>query len=168
MFNWADYTVIAVVAFSGLMSLIRGFVREALSLATWIIAIWIGIKYATIMGGVLAPYIKSVSLRTPVGFTVLFIAVLIIGALINFIIGTVVDKTGLGPTDRVIGTVFGVARGILLVAVLLLLAQMTPMPDNQWWKDSALIPKFQPLEDWLKSLIPKSMMGNHFELTTKD
>lgn len=167
MFNWADYTVIGVVTFSGLMSLIRGFVREALSLATWIIAIWIGMHYAAIMGNILAPYIKSVSLRTPIGFTVLFIAILIIGALINFIIGTLVDKTGLGPTDRVIGMVFGVARGILLVAVLLLLGHMTPMPENSWWKDSTLIPKFSPLEDWLKSLIPKSMT-NHFELTTKD
>jgi membrane protein required for colicin V production len=169
MFNWADYAVIGVITFSGLVSLIRGFVREAISLGAWILAVWSAFHFANTMAAVIAPYVKSATLRTPIASFILLIAVLLIGGLVNFIIGTLVDKTGLSSTDRVIGMVFGTGRGVLLVAVLLLLAQLTPMPQSLWWQKSVLIPKFQPLEAWLKSLVPASIdKNNRFVLSTKD
>lgn len=169
MFNWADYAVIGVITLSGLMSLIRGFVREAISLGAWILAVWAAFHYAHIMAAIITPYVKSASLRIPIASFILLLAVLILGGLINFIIGTLVDKTGLSGTDRIIGMVFGTGRGVLLVAVLLLLAQLTPMPQSLWWHNSILIPKFQPLEAWLKSLVPASMNNNNrFVLSTKD
>ncbi len=168
MFNWADYAVIGIIIFSGLMSLIRGFVREAISLAAWILAIWAAFHFSSTMAIVIAPYVKSTALRVPLAGFILFIAVLLIGGLVNFIIGTLVDKTGLSSTDRVIGMVFGAARGVLLVAVLLLLAQLTPMPQSFWWHNSELIPRFEPLEVWLKSLVPPAVNNSHFVLSTKD
>lgn len=168
MFNWADYAVIGIIVFSGLMSLIRGFVREAISLAAWILAIWAAFHFYGAMAAVIAPYVKSTALRVPLACFILLIAVLLIGALINFIIGTLVDKTGLSSTDRVIGMAFGAGRGVLLVAVLLLLAQLTPMPQSFWWHNSELIPRFTPLEAWLKSLVPPSVNNSHFVLSTRD
>lgn len=167
MFNWADYTVIGIIAFSALMSVIRGFVREAISLAAWIMAVWAVFHFSNDMATVIAPYVKSTALRVPVASFILLIAALLIGALVNFIIGTLIDKTGLSSTDRVVGMVFGAGRGVLLIAVLLLLAQLTPMPQSVWWHNSDLIPRFQPLEAWLKSLIPPSV-NNRFVLSTQD
>src|SRR3982751_1909834 len=106
MFNWADYAVIGVITLSGLMSLIRGFVREAISLGAWILAVWAAFHFANTMAAVITPYVKSSALRTPIASFILLIAVLLIGGLVNFIIGTLVDKTGLSGTDRVIGMVF--------------------------------------------------------------
>ena len=167
MFNWADYAIIGVIALSAFMSLIRGFVREAISLGSWIAAIWAAFHFSNTMAQIVTPYIKSPALRMPIAAVILLILVLLIGALINFVIGTLVDKTGLSGTDRVVGTVFGVGRGVLLVAVLLLLAQLTPMPQSLWWQNSALLPRFQPLEIWLRSLVPQSV-NNKYILSTKD
>lgn len=167
MLNWADYAVIGVIVFSALMSLIRGFVREAISLSSWIAAIWAAFHYSSYMAIIVAPYIKSTALRVPVAAVILLIAVLLMGACVNFVIGTLVDKTGLSSTDRVAGTVFGAGRGVLLVAVILLLAQLTPIPQSIWWQGSQLIPRFIPLEMWLKSLIPPSI-NNRYILSTKD
>lgn len=168
MLNWADYAIIGIIVFSALMSLIRGFVREAISLAAWIAAVWAAVHFSGTMAQIIAPYIKSSTLRVPIAGFILLIAVLLIGGLINFIIGTLVDKTGLSGTDRVVGMVFGGGRGVLLVAVLLLLAQLTPMPQSLWWSNSNLIPRFQPLEAWLKSLVPPSVNNTKYVLTTKD
>lgn len=168
MLNWADYAILGIIILSALMSLIRGFVREAISLAAWIAAVWAAVHYSESMAQIVAPYIKSSALRVPVAGFILLIAVLLIGGLINFIIGTLVDKTGLSGTDRVIGMIFGSGRGVLLVAVLLLLAQLTPMPQSIWWSNSNLIPRFQPLEAWLKSLVPSTVNSNKYVLTTKD
>ncbi len=168
MFNWADYAILGIILFSALMSLIRGFVREAISLGAWIAAVWAAIHYSSTMAQIIAPYIKSPALRVPTAGFILLIAVLLIGGLINFIIGTLVDKTGLSSTDRVVGTVFGAGRGVLLVAVLLLLAQLTPMPQSLWWHNSDLIPRFAPLEIWLKSLVPPTVNSNKYILSTKD
>src|SRR6185312_13313673 len=101
--------------------------------------------------------IHSHSLRMIGAFAILFIVTLILGALVNYLIGEVIDKTGLSGTDRLLGVVFGFARGVLLITVLIMLARLTPLPEDDSWKDSVLIPRFHPLEIWLHNLIPQSV-----------
>lgn len=158
MLNWVDLTIIGLVAFSVLISIIRGFVRETLSLVAWIAAFWVALTFSNALAdGLVAKYVANITFRYPVAFGVLFIVTLIAGAFVNYTMGVLVDKTGLGGTDRALGTVFGFARGILLVAVLLLLTSLTPMAKDKWWKDSVLVPHFTPIETWLKSLLPESI-----------
>src|SRR3990167_7214103 len=114
-FNWADYSIIAVIVLSGLISLVRGFVREALSLVTWILAVWISITFATELSELFASQIQNTTLRYVVSFGLLFIMTLILGAMLNFLISQLIQKTGLSGTDRVLGVVFGIARCILLI-----------------------------------------------------
>ncbi len=156
-FNWADYTIAGIIVFSTLVSLVRGFVREVLSLVVWILALWVAYQYyaefaARFLGG-----ISSESLRAPLAFLIIFLAILIVGAIINFIIGGLVYKTGLSGTDRVLGLVFGLARGVLLVAVLILAAQITAMPKESWWKESQLIPQFDGIAQWIHSILPEEI-----------
>ncbi len=89
---------------------------------------------------------------------------LIACAIINYFITQLVDKTGLSGTDRMLGIVFGIARGVLLVAALLLVAHLTPMPQEDWWKESFLIPHFEPLEIWLNGFLPQTV-SQHFQLS---
>lgn len=164
--NFADYAIIAVVLLSILISLVRGFVREALSLASWILAFIVALKFYPAMSTVLENLIHSPTLRTISAFLILFIGVLIICAIINFILSTLVSKTGLSGTDRLLGMVFGAARGILVVSALLLVAELTPMPESAWWKSSVLIPQFAPIENWLQGFLPKKVDDNSdFKLT---
>lgn len=165
MLNWADYTIIAILVLSVFVSLVRGFVREVLSLITWIAAFWVAFTFYTELSGLLVNDVHSNSLRTIIACATLFIATLLLGALINYLIGQLVDKTGLSGTDRVMGIVFGFARGVLLVTVLLMLATLTPMPDDVWWKESVLIPQFKPIVAMLHGYMPQSIGGGRTPLT---
>lgn len=153
-FNWADYLIVGIIVLSLLISLIRGFIREALSLATWVVALWVAYKFTSYFASSLTNYIQSASIRYALVFVGIFLAVLIVGALVSFVISLFLNRTGLSGIDRILGMIFGFARGVLLVGILLLLANMTHMEKNPWWVQSQLIPKFQGLADWLKDVLP--------------
>jgi membrane protein required for colicin V production len=157
MLNWNDYSIIAILVLSVIISLIRGFVREVISLLTWIAAFWVAFHFSSAFTPVVAKYISTKSIQTPVAFAILFIATLIAGAIFNYVVGLFVDKTGLSGTDRMLGMVFGVARGVLLIAALLLAGSLlTKMPEMSWWKESRLIPHFKAIESWIHGFLPES------------
>lgn len=157
--NWLDYAILVIIALSAIISVIRGFVREVLSLIVWIGAFWIGIRFSPQAAVYLQDYIASPTLQMVTAFTILFVATLLLGALVNYLAGQLVGRTGLSGTDRIIGIVFGVARGVVVVAVLMLAAGLTALPREPWWQQSTLIPHIQPLicrvgvQDWLEGLM---------------
>jgi len=159
--NWVDYAIIGIVVVSTLISLVRGFVREALSLATWAVAFWVAFKFNALVANLLINYIKTPSLRLVASFAILFVVILIIGALVNFLIGQLISSTGLSGTDRLLGMLFGVGRGLLLIGVLVLLASMTAFPQDDWWQKSVFIPHFHGLAEWLHGFVPKEIGSFH-------
>jgi len=152
--SWLDIIIIGVIALSALISLIRGFVKESTSLISWIVAGVIAFRYFSPMAGLLEPYVTSPTVRGIASFAILFISTLVIGAIVNFIMSQLVSKTGLSGTDKALGVVFGGARGVLIVTMIVLLASLTPMPEAQWWQDSAMVGFFQQLAEWVKGIIP--------------
>ena len=94
------------------------------------------------------------SARLALGFLGLFLATLLLGGVVNYLIGKAVDKTGMTGTDRMLGLIFGLARGIVLVAILVLLAGLTPLPQDPWWGESLFIGHFQQLAELLRDLLP--------------
>lgn len=161
--TWVDFVIPAVIATSALFSLMRGFVREALSLAGWIAAFWIALRFANSLAELFLMSISIPSLRIVVAFTILFILTLILSTLINHLAGDLVNKTGLTNTDRMIGMVFGVARGGIVVAMLVLLAGLTTIPQDIWWKDSILIGYFHHFAVWLQHTVAPDI-SNYFKL----
>ncbi|MES9854688.1 MAG: CvpA family protein [Candidatus Thiodiazotropha sp. LLP2] len=157
---WIDILIIAIIALSAVISLIRGFVQEALSLATWIAAFTLAWLFFRTLSVELIPWIDVPSIRLGVSFGLILIGVLIIGAIINHFMKVLVDTTGLSGTDRMIGIFFGVARGAVIVAILVLLAGLTPFPNDPWWHESRLIPYFQDMALWLKSFLPSDIAAN--------
>ncbi len=151
--NWADYLIIIVIALSMLIGLWRGLLREAISLATWIAAFAIAFLFAEDGAAHLAPYLDIPSLRVAAAFGGLFLATLLLGGLVSIIASQLVDYTGLTGTDRVLGMVFGLGRGAVVIAILVLAAGLTPLPKDPWWQQSRLLPHFQEaalrLRDWL-------------------
>jgi len=156
---WIDLAIIGIIVLSALISLIRGFVKESISLVTWVVAGLLALRYYGPMADLLEPFINSVTLRQWVGGGILFLATLVVGAIVNFIVSQLVSKTGLSGTDKALGVVFGGARGVLIVTMVVLLAGLTPMPEASWWQDSIMIEFFQQLAQWLKGVIPADAVG---------
>ena len=100
---WIDIAILALIVLSAVLSLFRGFVKEALALASWLVALWVAMVFYENFAAVLAKWIAEPSLQKIVAFTVLFILVLLIGAAINYLAGKLVSKTGLAGTDRMLG-----------------------------------------------------------------
>ncbi|WP_438282987.1 CvpA family protein [Pseudomonas alabamensis] len=152
-FTWVDWAIIAIVAVSALISLNRGFVKEALSLITWVVAGAVAWLFGGSLSQYLEPYIQTPSARVIAGCTILFVATLIVGAMINFIVGELIRVTGLSGTDRFLGMVFGAARGGLLVVVAVGLLSLGPVQQDPWWQQSRLLPQFVLVADWSKNLV---------------
>ncbi|MDF3055652.1 MAG: colicin production protein [Gammaproteobacteria bacterium] len=167
-FNWLDYAIVGIIVFSTLVSLVRGFMREALSLAIWVGAFWIAYKCA---GGFAERFLSSVSssesIRHLLGFLAIFFLTLVVGAVINYFVGRLVYQTGLSGVDRVIGLGFGFARGVLLVGVLLLCGVLTNMSQNPAWAASQVLPQFQGIVTWLYGILPQKM-GELAEVAQKE
>lgn len=158
--SWLDLIIIGVIALSALISLIRGFVKESISLITWIVAGVLAFRYFSPMAELLEPFVSAPQIRSVAGFVILFVISLIIGAIINFTMSQLVSKTGLSGTDKALGVVFGGARGVLIVTMIILLASLTPMPTTEWWQDSAMVSVFQQLAEWVKGIIPADAVEN--------
>jgi membrane protein required for colicin V production len=156
MMNWVDFTIIGVIAFSALISLIRGFVREALSLISWILAFFISSQFYRYVTDYLT-YFDSEMMRIAVAIVILFVATLLVCTVMSYVIGQLIQKTGLSSIDRVLGTCFGVLRGILIIAaVLFLLDTFTPLSQSPYWIQSLLIPHFHFIICWFFDFIQHS------------
>jgi membrane protein required for colicin V production len=156
---WLDFLILGIILLSTLISLARGFVREAFSLAVWVLAFWISWSFFRDLEVPLRQWIDSPTARLGIAFAALMIVTLVIGGLVNYLIIQLVERTGMSGTDRLIGMVFGAARGVLLVAVLVLLAGLTPLPEESWWLQSSLVGYFEELAFWLRDLLPPEISG---------
>ncbi len=154
---WVDIVIIGIILVSTLISLFRGFVKEFISLATWVLAGILAVRYMDVMASLLENSIALVTVRMAVSFAILFIATLIVGAMVNFIISQLVSKTGLGGTDKALGMIFGMGRGVLIIVMLLLLGGLTPMPEELWWKESILIEHFSAISAWIREFLPQDL-----------
>ena len=151
-----DYIIIVIIAFSIIVSLLRGFVREVLSLASWVVAFIVASQFYPSLAAYLTQ-IDSLYIRNGTAIGILFVLTLIVGAIVNFVIAQLVDKTGLTGTDRVLGAAFGLLRGVLIVAaVLFFLDTFTNFEQTEWWKESKLIPHFGFIIEWFFQQLQQS------------
>lgn len=156
---WVDYVIIGIIALSALIGLARGLIREVASLVIWIAAIYLAWTHYHSVADQLTPWISTPSVRIGAGFLIIVLAVLLGGAIIGYLLSALVERTGLTGTDRLLGTVFGAGRGVILVAMLVFLAALTPLQQDPWWKQSALVGRFQVLAEQLLGQIPSETVN---------
>lgn len=158
--NWIDIAIIVIVGFSTIISFFRGFVREVISLVAWLLGLIISLKYAVILQVYLSPWIGVESVRYFISFMALFLSIVVLGLLINWLVSVLMAKAGLSFTDRLIGVFFGAARGAIVVAVILLMiAHLGTVRDSVALRESRLSPQFKPMVIWLNSFLPSKMQA---------
>ena len=155
--TWFDYAVIAIVGLSVLLSIIHGFVREILSLASWVVAFLVAQIYATGVAPLLPAVINNPSVRLLAGFLSVFLAVLVVMTLLAIALSKLIKTAGLGFVDRALGGVFGLVRGLAIVLIAVLLAGLTSLPRQPAWRQAVLSAPLVTLADWVKVWLPDDL-----------
>lgn len=148
--NITDIVIIMIILVSISLSWYRGFTREAFSLATWVGALVITYMFGYSFGLLLSNYINASSVVVMgLARVILFGFTLIIGALINNLLGKFIKKSGLSSTDKNLGILFGVARGVVIVMVLAAGIRWFDLNLGQkWWYDSRIVPYILVIEQY--------------------
>jgi membrane protein required for colicin V production len=154
--TWLDYAVVGVFAASLVVGAWRGLVREVLSILGWVIAFLAANLLAGPLGPVMPQAIPSPELRIAVAYVAVFAGSLVATALVGLLLSKIVKAAGLGGVDRVLGAIFGVARGVLIVLAAALLAGLTSAPRQAFWRDSASGPLLVQAAQALKPLLPQT------------
>jgi membrane protein required for colicin V production len=154
---WIDYVIIGLIFIALIMGFLRGFSLEVFSLVFRVLAIGVGLSFSREFSVFLESTISNPLPKIAASFTLLFLITLIVGSLIRMLLGESIKKPELTFTDHLGGMIFGVVHGMVVVVVLVMLAGLTALPDDLWWKESKLLPPFQLCAVWLRDNIPSGL-----------
>lgn len=165
--NVLDIIVLVVIAISTAIGVWRGFLKESLSLVTWGLAVWISIRFSAPFSTLLPENLTSFefgigAVQTTVdnfnvglAMVLLFVMTLLIGALVQYLVGRLVEMTNLKGTDRALGAVFGLLRGYLVVLALAVLATLTTMNRLEIWQQSVLMSTVEEHAQLAVAMLPE-------------
>ena len=152
-----DYLVIFVMVTSVIISMLRGLVKEVLSLAGWVVAFVVANAYAAALAVMLPAVVPGEVLRLILAFIALFIGVRILMGLLSMALGALLDAGGLSLFDRLLGAVFGVGRGLVIVLTAVILCGMTSLPQQDFWKEALFSPYAETGARLVKTFLPAAM-----------
>jgi membrane protein required for colicin V production len=160
-FQVVDLVIIGIIGLSSITGLFRGVVKEVIALGIWIVAIWMGYNHAQSLTPWLQTYIQNPTACTAIAFLIIVVGVLFAGAVLNFILGLMLRRTGLSSMDKLLGMCFGFARGVFMVSLILAILSQTSLPYQQYTQSSAIVAQLQPVVNWITGYIP--LVLNHLK-----
>jgi membrane protein required for colicin V production len=155
--NLADYLVIAAVIVSAIIGLVRGFLREAIAVVTLIIALFVAWHFSDMLEPHLGGLLSTPAVRTWAARAILFVLVLLLGMAVGWLLGQFVRVPFFRGTDRLLGFVFGLLRGIVLLGVFVILGQLLRLDSETWWQKSRLIPYGEGVANGLRAIVGEQM-----------
>ena len=153
----ADIVIAVAIAISIVVGFARGFIKEAVSITSLLLAIWAALHFGHNVGGISEAWLSSEELQIWFGRAVVFIVILAIGGLLGWSLSKIIRMSALSGTDRVFGTFFGFCRGVVLVAVFVIGGQFAGFDNDRWWMKSRLIPYGDTVADWIRVMAPKGV-----------
>jgi membrane protein required for colicin V production len=154
---FVDIAIAIVIAISIAIGFFRGFVKEAMSIASLMIAIWAAFNFGAEAGTFSDSWLSSPELQLWFGRVLVFVVVLMLGGLLSWAVARLVRLSVLSGTDRVLGMMFGLIRGAVLVAVMVMGGQYANMDQKSWWQASIFMPYMEFVADWLLIMAPKGL-----------
>ncbi len=150
--NGADWIIVSVIAVSCLIGAWRGFMREAISVAAWVLGVWLAWSFS----GVLEPHLGGLlghdQVRVWVARLIILISVVLIGVVVGFIVTRFAHYSPFGSMDRLLGIMFGFLRGAIIVGLFAILGKLVQLDEESWWKRSLLLPYANVVGEWVRSI----------------
>ncbi len=144
-----DYLLIGIIALSALLGAFRGFVKEALALAGWVVAVWAAWRFGEDASARLPDFVADPVIKLWASRFLMLLGALFAAGVVARLLSILLDQTGLSGTNRLLGAVFGVARGAVLSAVVVAVLDVAGFDEAPWWRESKLIPYAAPIADRL-------------------
>ena len=148
--SWVDLVIITVCFASAAFGALRGFAKETLSLLTWIAAIWLAWNFSWVVTYFLGEWAAAPELKVWVGRLIVFVVVLVSGGLAGQMAGSLIKQTGLSGTDRVLGSIFGLGRGAIILGLAALVLEMVGLDQDPWWREARLSPYGDRIADGIR------------------
>ena len=152
-----DLVALLVIAVSVGFSIRRGLVREVLSLLSWIIAFWLARLFAAVVAGWLPSAWSHQGLRIAIGFIAVIVVSLLVFSLACAFIVHLVKVAGLTVSDRMLGALFGLLRGVLIVVIMVLLGGMPTEPREPYWRQALFSGPLEKMASWVKPWLPEDI-----------
>jgi len=146
-----DYIVLIIIGLSVILSVMRGMIREVLAIVGLVAAFYVGVTYTNQLLPMMPVDIPNDALRVLAAFLVLFLATLLLATLLGIALSAIFKKAGLGWLNRFLGALFGIARGLLIVCVIVFLAGLTDIPKDPRWRNAMFS---APIEALVVNLLP--------------
>lgn len=148
--SWIDLLIIVVCLGSAGFGFWRGFAKEALSVGTWLIAIWLAWRFSWIVEPLLGDWVVAPELKIWAARVTIFILVMILGGTAAWLARELIRASGLSGTDRVLGSLFGLARGALIVGLTVIGLEYAGLDGDPWWQDARLRPAGDRIADGIR------------------
>ena len=147
----ADHIFALVVLVSGTVGFFRGFIRESIALASWLVGLWLAWHFAYVVNPWLGGALSEPGVREWTGRAIVLLLVLLFGALVGSVVSHLVRKAaGLAAMDRILGAFFGLVRGVVVVGLLVIAGRAVKLEGEPWWQDSRSMPAAVAVADWLE------------------
>ena len=148
--SWVDLVIIAGCFASAAFGAMRGFAKETLSLVTWIVAIWVAWNFSWVVTWFLGEWAAAPELKVWTGRTIIFVVVLVAGGIAGQLVGSLIRHSGLSGTDRVLGSIFGLGRGAIILGLAVLVLEMAGLDQDPWWREARLSPYGDRIADGIR------------------
>jgi len=152
-----DILIAVAILVSIGVGLFRGLVKEAISIVALLFAIWAALYFGPAVGDVSQSWLSSDELQMWFGRILVFAVILSIGGLLSWGISKIIRMSVLSGMDRMLGGLFGIVRGVILISLFIIGGQFAGFDNDDWWEDSRLIPHLQVVADWIKVMAPQGL-----------
>lgn len=152
-----DYIVLTILGVSALLGMIRGLIKEVLSLLAFVLAVGAAVWWGGAIASALADHIANDFLRAAAAYGGVFVVVLLLVGLLNLTLTGLISRTGLTPADHGLGAVFGLLRGALIIFVIVGLAGYTELPEETWWREAKLSGAVVQAMQQSKTILPPAI-----------
>jgi membrane protein required for colicin V production len=152
-----DYAVLGIIGLSILLSVMRGFLREVMALLAWVMAFWLAALYASEVAPLLPQSIPTQQLRMLAAYALVFFLVFVVMSMFSITVSQLLKVLGVGPLDRLLGAVFGFARGLVIVLALVVVAGLTSVPKEPFWRNATFSAPLEAVVAAIKPWLPEAL-----------